>query len=74
VGRSAAAKQLDPQAVRLAVVAHIRHQHTDYDKLLMSHGDRQLARAEVYADIAKVLRQWESSVAPADRPEMERQS
>jgi hypothetical protein len=73
VGRSAAAKQLDPHAVRLAVVAHIRHEHTPYDELLMKHGDRQLARAEVYADISRVLRQWEPPGIPAERPKMEPQ-
>jgi len=73
VGRSAGAKQLDPDAVRLAVVAHIRHQHTPYDELLMKHGDRRLARAEVYADIGQVLRQWESPVAAAQTPGTELQ-
>jgi hypothetical protein len=69
VGRSAAAKQFDPHAVRLAVVAHIRHEHTPYDELLMKHGDRQLARQEVYADIGQVLRQWEAPAETVMRPE-----
>jgi hypothetical protein len=34
VGRSASAKRLDENAVRLAVVAHIRHSETNYDELL----------------------------------------
>src|SRR5437667_802499 len=34
VGRSAAAKQLDPETMELAVKAHIRHCHTRYDELL----------------------------------------
>ncbi len=58
VGRSAAAKDLDPAALRLAVIAHIRHEHTRYDALLMRHGDRRLARAEVTADIERVLVRW----------------
>jgi hypothetical protein len=29
VGRTAAAKELSPEAIRLAVIAHIRHAHTD---------------------------------------------
>ncbi len=53
VGRSAAAKEFDPQALRLAVIAHIRHEHTPYDGLLMRLGDRQLARAEVREAIEK---------------------
>jgi len=31
-GRSAAAKSFDEEAVRLAVIAHIRHRETDYDE------------------------------------------
>lgn len=59
VRRSAAAKEFDPQALQLAVVAHIRHEHTKYDELLRKHGDRQLARAEVRAKIATVVERWE---------------
>ena len=59
VGRSAAAKEFDPAALRLAVIAHIRHQHTPYDRLLGESGDRSLARAEVSADINRVLAKWE---------------
>lgn len=60
VGRSAAAKEFDPHALRLAVTAHIRHEHTRYDELLMKCGDRQLARAEVRPAIDRVLAQWEA--------------
>jgi hypothetical protein len=34
VGRSAAGRALDASAVDLAVIAHIRHEHTNYDVLL----------------------------------------
>lgn len=61
VGRSAAAKEFDPQALRLAVIAHIRHEHTRYDELLMEHGDRQLARREVREEIDRTLARWEAS-------------
>lgn len=61
VGRSAAARELDASAVRLAVIAHIRHTHTRYDALLMQHGSRELARAEVRADIDLVRANWERS-------------
>jgi hypothetical protein len=61
VGRSAAAKALDPQALKLAVIAHIRHEHTGYDRLLMRHGDREAARAAVRPEIDRILRQWETS-------------
>jgi hypothetical protein len=59
VGRSAAAKQLEPTAVRLAVIAHIRHKYTKYDRLLARHGDRHLARSEVQTKIEEVLCKWE---------------
>ena len=61
VGRSAAAKEFDPQALRLAVIAHIRHEHTRYDELLMDTGDRAHARHLVRDEIQKVLASWERS-------------
>jgi hypothetical protein len=59
VGRSAAAKELDPEAIRLAVIAHIRHVHTHYDELLARYGDRESARWEIRDQVAALLRQWE---------------
>jgi hypothetical protein len=58
VGRSAAAKSLAPEPLRLAVIAHIRHEHTPYDRLLMRHGDRELARQQVWPEIAAILSRW----------------
>jgi hypothetical protein len=58
VGRSAAAKSLDENAVRLAVVAHVRHVETDYDTLLASGCDRREARAAVEAVVNQVLVRW----------------
>jgi hypothetical protein len=63
VGRSAAAKEFDPQALRLAVIAHIRHAHTPYDELLMEHGSREYARELVHDEIQKVLAQWERNTS-----------
>lgn len=40
VGRSAAAKKIGEQAVRLAVIAHMRHVETNYDALLAQGDDR----------------------------------
>jgi hypothetical protein len=40
VGRSAAGRALDPEALTFAVTAHIRHHHTRYDELWMSGWDR----------------------------------
>jgi hypothetical protein len=55
VGRSAAGRRLDEQAVTLAVVASIRHQDTSYDELLMSGVPRDSAREQITDDIDKVL-------------------
>lgn len=60
VGRSAAAKQLDEEAVRLAVTAHIRHAETPYDALLARGEERLSARARVDKAVRRVLRQWEA--------------
>jgi len=58
VGRSAAGKSLDETAIRLAVIAHIRHMETEYDTLLASGCERQEARAQVEGVVAQVLAQW----------------
>lgn len=61
VGRSAAAKALDEQATRLAVIAHIRHVETQYDKLLMSGWDRVDARFTVEEMVQSVLTKWQEN-------------
>jgi len=61
VGRSAAAKALDEQAVRLAVIAHVRHAETDYDALLAQGYERSEARAQVHDAVARILARWEAS-------------
>lgn len=58
VGRSAAAKELAPEAVRLAVTAHVRHQETDYDRLLARGYDRAVARAAVHGQAQECLTAW----------------
>jgi hypothetical protein len=58
VGRSAAAQRLDADAVRLAVIAHVRHAETDYDQLLSQGYERWMARAEVEGQVAHVLGSW----------------
>ena len=67
VGRSAAAKEFDSTAIRLAVIAHIRHKHTKYDRLLDRYGDRQLARREVRGQIEAMLDEWEQPVQSMGR-------
>lgn len=59
VGRSAAAKELDEQAVRFAVTAHVRHTETNYDELLSTMFERSDARTMVRDAVAKVLKLWE---------------
>jgi len=61
VGRSAAAKSFEPDAVFLAVRAHVRHAYTDYDDLLFKYDDRQLARDRVRDKIETVLNGWRLS-------------
>lgn len=58
VGRSAAGKNLEEEALRLAAVAVIRHRHTDYDGLLMSGMERPLARQVVRDKIEETLARW----------------
>lgn len=56
VGRSAAGRALSADAIRLAVRAWIRHQHTNYDELLMSGVERLTARKQIADALdAKVL-------------------
>ena len=59
VGRSAEAKRLDEEAVRLAAIAHVRHAETRYDMLLFTGNDRQAARLEVADAVAEVLAKWQ---------------
>jgi hypothetical protein len=59
VGRTEAAKDLDETAVRLAVVAHIRHAHTNYDRLLAAGIlSREDARLHVKPQIDSVFTAW----------------
>jgi hypothetical protein len=58
VGRSAAARSLDPEAIALAVIAHVRHRHSQYDRLLAQGWDRGDARHSVADVVQAVLRRW----------------
>ncbi len=58
VGRCAAAKNLEEDAVLLAVRAHVRHVHTPYDRLLARGRERYEARDEVALAVAKRLEDW----------------
>jgi predicted CXXCH cytochrome family protein len=61
IGRSDMGRRLDEEAVRLAVIAHIRHRETNYDELLGEGWDRSDARDAVAARIDEVLSSWEAT-------------
>jgi len=58
IGRSAAARDLDPRAIELAVTAHVRHEHTEYDQLLAEGRERHDARHEVAGKVQRVVAGW----------------
>ncbi|MBP2330975.1 hypothetical protein JOF56_011360 [Kibdelosporangium banguiense] len=58
VGRSAAGRALDEEALTRAVIASIRHEDTEYDELLMSGVEREAAREKIRTKIDSVLDQW----------------
>jgi hypothetical protein len=58
VGRTAAGRKLQEQALTLAVIAAIRHNHTNYDELLANGVDRATARQAVADRVEAVLDKW----------------
>jgi hypothetical protein len=60
VGRSQAAKDLEPQAIELAVRAHVRHVHTRYDTLLTEGLEPREARPMIRGKIEEILERWRS--------------
>ncbi len=55
-------KALPPTlAVWLATVAHVRHAHTGYDRLLAEGYDRDSARFFVIGEINAVLTRWRAT-------------
>ena len=48
-------------SVWLSLVAHVRHQHTEYDALLFDGYDLQSARYFVLNDINRVLTSWRAT-------------
>ena len=59
IGRSAAGKILDEEAIWLAVSAHVRHAQTRYDELLVQGYERREAREQVEREVLQVLTKWE---------------
>ncbi len=58
VGRTAAAKQFEDEALRLALRAHVRHVHTDYDKRRGNGMPRDDARSAVASDVDDIMDAW----------------
>lgn len=58
VGRSARAKALADDAITLAVRAHVRHAHTEYDRILAEGVEPIAARSLVRSSIERVLARW----------------
>ncbi len=63
VGRSAAAKSLEAEAVTLAVGAHARHRHTGYDQLLARGAERWEAREQVGGLVRRLLAEWSADAS-----------
>lgn len=64
IGRTAWARNFDAEAVRLAVIAHLRHTETPYDDLLMMGHDRWYARDMVAEMVDRVVAQWRVPTNP----------
>jgi hypothetical protein len=58
IGRSAAAKSFDATAIDLAVKAHVRHAHSEYDRLLSRGWERMEARSAVSDRVAEIMERW----------------
>jgi hypothetical protein len=58
VGRTAAAKNFDKYEIDLAVIAHIRHTETSYDRLLVEGYDRIYARDAIKEKIDEIKDKW----------------
>ena len=58
VGRSAAGRKLEEQALTAAVVAAVRHRHTNYDQLLAEGCERARARERVSGEVQEILEKW----------------
>ena len=58
IGRTRAGRELQSDAVRLAVIASI--QDTEYDELLAAGFDRSTARLRVRDDVERALSEWQT--------------
>ena len=58
IGRTAAGRNLEEEALAAAIAAAVRHQHTKYDTLLAAGLDRVLARQQVADQVQAILGAW----------------
>jgi hypothetical protein len=58
VGRSEAGRNLDENALILAVGAAVRHNHTSYDELLARGVDRRDARRQIAGKVEEIQARW----------------
>jgi hypothetical protein len=61
VGRTAAGRALDREAVTLVIVAAVRHADTPYDDLLMRGVDRDEGRYRIEAQVEEILERWRAA-------------
>lgn len=61
------------EKVKLAVRAHIRHRHTNYDKLLHKGTSREVARSSIWGELNEIARRWGAQPAkPVDKVQVAR--
>lgn len=58
MGRTQVGRNLEDEALIVAVRAAVRHKHTGYDEMLARGIDRLTARREVADKIEQVLKAW----------------
>lgn len=64
-GRVGRSSKIDiEQKAKMAVVAHIRHCHTDYDKQLRQGGGRWEVRDEIRDQVNEILDSWRGNALP----------
>jgi len=61
VGRTEAGRNLEKHALTAAVIAAVRHSHTEYDELLARGVDRSDARQRVADRIDEILAAWRAA-------------
>jgi hypothetical protein len=66
VGRSAAGRALDDDALVAAVVASVRHEDTGYDAMLAAGVPREEARTRIRGDVDAVLDRWQGRAGLGD--------